>query len=74
MIPTARSLSSGEAEAKRMIEFAKLHVKAALEAAYNNHRIQRNKVKLNEYDYADESHFEANKESITNSYDLNQIK
>lgn len=32
-IPTARSIASGKADAERMIEFAKLHVQAALEAA-----------------------------------------
>ena len=36
MIPTARELSSGKVEAERMIEFAKLHVKAALKAAKND--------------------------------------
>lgn len=34
-IPTARQIAAGKAEAERMIEFAKLHVKAALEAAAN---------------------------------------
>jgi hypothetical protein len=31
-IPTARTLASGQAEAERMIEFAKLHCKAQQEA------------------------------------------
>lgn len=61
-------------EEEIMIEFAKLHVTAALESAYNNQVIQKNKKRLNEYDYADESHFEASKNSIINSYPLDKIK
>lgn len=35
-IPSARVFASSKAEADRMIEFAKLHVNAALEAAAEN--------------------------------------
>lgn len=53
---------------------SKLHVKAALKAAYDNHFIIRSNKELDEYDYADAEHFTVDKQSILNAYSLNNIK
>ena len=57
-----------------MIEFAKMHVEAALEAAYNNVEIVRGKKTLDKYDYADSSHYTADKNSIIRAYPESNIK
>jgi len=63
-IPTARSIASGEAEAKRMIEFAKLHVEAALKEASEN-------AELETYGNFGNS---INRDSILTAYPLTNIK
>lgn len=65
-----RLSKSGMYVSEMMIEFAKLHVQKALGEASN-------KVKLTEfaYEFLQEGALEAiNKESILNSYNLNNIK
>lgn len=65
-IPTARSLSSGIAEAKRMIEFAQLHVEAALKAAAE---------KAEGYNEGSEGNDAfVDKQSILNAYPKENIK
>ena len=54
-----------------MIEFAKLHVEAALKAAGENARIKANTQQGGSM-FTDD--FEVVKESILNSYPLDQIK
>lgn len=55
-----------------MIEFAKIHVKAALEQAYEQGEIEEVK-KVDKYDYADSSNYGINKSSILRSYPLKNI-
>lgn len=83
-IPTARELSSGKAEAERMIEFAKLHVKAALEKAWEKSTIRvygrydksidftTEDAALTLNDTTVEVHI--NKDSILNAYPETNIK
>lgn len=56
---------------KAMIEFAKLHVEAALKEASEKSRIKANTQQGNSMFIDD---FEVNKESILNAYPLNNIK
>jgi hypothetical protein len=67
-LPTARSIASGEAEAKRMVEFAKLHVQAALKAASENAKIE-----IIPHEHEDTDYY-INEDSILNAYPLDQIK
>jgi hypothetical protein len=54
-----------------MIEFAKLHVTAALKKASEESYVDNNH---HQGDYFDSDNFEVNKDSILNAYDLNNIK
>lgn len=51
----------------------KLHVKAALEAAFENQDIEKH-VQEEEYDYPDSSNFRATRQSILNAYPPENIK
>lgn len=66
-IPTARQIVAGKAEAERMIEFAKLHVKAALKAAANS------SFKSSSGDW-NVQHTPNAKDSILNAYPENLIQ
>lgn len=86
-IPTARSLASCQAEAERMIEFAKLHVQAAIDAIRENVELK----KASYFETSEEDKLEGidiweedcnvpsylvtvNKDSILNAYPLDLIK
>ncbi len=56
-----------------VLKSTKLHVKAALEAAYNNHVIYQFK-QVDRYDYPTSEHFSATKDSILNAYPETNIK
>lgn len=60
--------TKGWSEKKRLIEFAKLHVKAALEAASENATAYR------EEDMRGGTWTLVDKDSVINSYPLNNIK
>ena len=78
-IPTARHLSSGLVEAKRMIEFARLHVEAALQAAAkdvhlidcNNYNHGKTSRKYNANGHID---IKISETSILNAYPKELIK
>ena len=82
MIPTAQEfLSKNNADtANLMIKFAKLHVKSALEAAFNNSEMRVSENDTNEHpdfmDSYDDGHITItiSKDSILNSYPLTNIK
>ena len=65
---------------KAMIEFAKLHVEAALKEAFNNSEMRVSENDTNEYpsftDNYDDGYvtIKVSKDSILNAYTLNNIK
>jgi hypothetical protein len=65
-IPTARSIASGEAEAKRMIEFAKLHVEEALKEALESIPCLGSSTDIATYEEVEEA--------VLNAYPLENIK
>jgi hypothetical protein len=65
-LPTARSIASGEAEAKRMVEFTKLHVTAALKEALESIPCLGSSTDIATYDEIEHA--------VLNSYPLTNIK
>lgn len=82
MIPTAQEfLSKNNVDiVNTMIKFAKLHVKSALEAAFNNSEMRVSENDTNEHpsftDYYDNGNITItiSKNSILDSYPLTNIK
>lgn len=71
IIPTAEEFiiiyNSSNQKDSLMVAFAKLHVRAALEAAYEN-------VEINDYDEHKQYSSHVDKDSILNAYPLTNIK
>jgi len=58
---------------KLLVGFTKLHVEACKKAAYENAEVYQHK-KEDAYDYPTAEHFSVTKNSILNSYPLENIK
>jgi hypothetical protein len=73
-IPTAREFQwikkkyRDDVAKEIMIEFAQLHVEAALKAAYNNSEC------VNKAKFSGDQNWQVDEDSILNSYPLEQIK
>jgi hypothetical protein len=74
-IPTAEEVwfkntgnNINQMEYSAMIEFAKLHVEAALKAAYNNSEC------VNKAKFSGDQNWQVDENSILNSYPLDNIK
>jgi hypothetical protein len=73
-IPTARSIASSRIEAERMIEFAKLHVEAAIEAICNKGQVRGGGVYKTNEGFLSSNPMYIDKSSIQEAYPLTNIK